>query len=63
MSDREQLKLEANRYILAGNRQGWNFAGLKRIDCPPNKGGFCYTEFRDGEGAIKAVVLTALLAA
>ncbi len=48
-------------YILAGGRPGWDFTGLERVDCPPNTGGHCYTEFRRKDGTVQAVVLTSLL--
>lgn len=50
-----------DRYVLAGNRPGFDFTGLERVDMPPNAGGFCYTEFRRPDGTVRAVVRTDLL--
>jgi hypothetical protein len=48
-------------YLLRGKRQGFDFAGLERVDMPPNTGGHCYTEFRRKDGSVQGVVLTSLL--
>lgn len=48
-------------YVFAGDRPGWNFAGLVRVDLPPNRGGHLYTEFRRTDGTVQAVVMTELL--
>lgn len=52
---------ESSFYALAGNRPGFVFSGLERVDFPPNAGGHLYTEFRRPDGGVQAVVLTALL--
>ncbi len=50
-----------SRYLLKGNRPGFDLQGLERHDLPPNTGGHHYTEFRTKSGAVQAVVSTPLL--
>jgi len=50
-----------SEYLLRGNRAGFDLSGLERVDCPPNRGGFLYTEFRRPDGSVQAVIRSDLV--